>query len=157
MPTRVMCDTQVHDAVAADPQLKQVIEQRQAAGQISVSTTHIQIDQLAKIPATRDIGQAGAIAAERVGTGVFVLGHSRLSEDRLGDATLNATYTQLQKGNARHTEDAMIGATAVLEADILVTEDKTFRSRFKALGTNAQVMSVQEFATYLASLPPLAV
>jgi hypothetical protein len=152
MVIRVICDSMIHDAIAADAKLKQLVDQRQAAGHVTFKTLHVQLEELAKIPSDRDIGQANAINAERIGSSVFVLDYSRLDEDRLGTDETNSAFDAIKKGNPRHTEDAMIGATALTDADILVTNDGDFRKKFEALGTNVRVMSSEEFAIYLAGL-----
>jgi predicted nuclease of predicted toxin-antitoxin system len=51
----------------------------------------------------------------------------------------------------RHTEDAMIGATALIEAAILVTNDDRFRKKFIALSSPVKTMSSDEFFSYLSS------
>jgi hypothetical protein len=152
MVIRVICDSNIHDAIAADAKLKQLVDQCQATGRITFKITHVQLGELAEIPSDRDIGQANAINAERIGPSIFVLGHSRLDEDRLGTAETNSAFAAIQKGSPRHTEDAMIGATALTDADILVTNDGNFSKKFEALGTNVKVMSSVEFAIYLAGL-----
>jgi carbonic anhydrase/acetyltransferase-like protein (isoleucine patch superfamily) len=52
----------------------------------------------------------------------------------------------------RHTEDAMIGASALIEANILVTNDDRFRKKFIALGSAVKTMSSDELFSYLSSL-----
>ncbi len=150
MPERVICDSNIHDAVAADGHLKSLIDQCRDCGLIILKTTHVQDTELSKIPDENDIGQKGAINAERIGTAVFVLGYSRLGEDRLGG--INAAFAALQKGNPKHTEDAMIGATAFSDADILVTNDSNFRKKFEKLKANTTVMSSAEFGSWLTDL-----
>jgi predicted nucleic acid-binding protein len=149
MPLQILADTNIYDAVAADPKLKQLIEQCMAAGLIGFKITHIQFGQLEKIPANRDIGQSAAINAERTGVSVFLTDYSRAGEDRLASAETSAAFAAIQKGNPKHTEDAMIGATAIAEANILVTNDTTFRKRFEAIGSLVKVMSSAEFKAYL--------
>jgi predicted nucleic acid-binding protein len=152
MTKRVICDTNVHDAVAVDPGFKRLIERAVADGHIALSTTHVQLTELSKIPPRNDIGQASAIGANRTGTAVFVLDYSRLDEDRLGTPQTNAAFEAIRQGNPRHTEDAMIGATAFADADILVTDDTKFRKRFEALNSPVEVMSSVEFASYITHI-----
>ena len=152
MPKRIICDSNVHDAVATDAVLKRLIDCCQTMGHIVLVTTPIQITELSRIPETENIGQASAISAKRIGSAVVVLDHSGYDEDRLGSDATNAAFSALQKGNAKHTVDAMIGATALSDADILVTDDRPFGKNFKALGTQVQVMSSIEFASYLQSV-----
>jgi predicted nucleic acid-binding protein len=81
-----------------------------------------------------------------------VLDYSRLDEDRLGSAETNSAFAAIQNGNLKHTEDAMIGATALIEADIFVTNDEKFRRKFIMLKSNVKIMSFAEFSSYLSSL-----
>jgi hypothetical protein len=149
---RVMLDSHIYDAVAANPALKQKIERCQANGHITLLSTHIQAEELARIPPERDIGQASAVDTESIGTSVFVLDYSYLDVDRLGTPEADNAFSQLQINNPKHTEDAMIGATALTDADILVTNDIGFRKRFKKLGSKLRIMSGSEFENYLAGL-----
>jgi len=149
---RVILDSQIHDIVAADASLKQLIERCQSAGHITVLSTHVQGEELGKIPPHKDIGQATTVGAEQIGTSVFVLDYSYLDLDQLGTPAADAAFAQLQIGNLKHTEDAMIGTTALTDADILVTNDQKFRKGFEKLGSTVKVMSAAEFSTYLAGL-----
>jgi hypothetical protein len=88
MPIRVIIDTQIYDAVAAESTLKALIERCQRDKHIEIISTHIEAGELSQIPADRDIGQATAVKTVRVGPAVFVLGHSRLDEDRFGQRKL---------------------------------------------------------------------
>jgi hypothetical protein len=47
----------------------------------------------------------------------------------------------------------MIAATALTDADVLVTNDRRLVKKIQALGTGVKAMSSAEFATYLAKLP----
>jgi hypothetical protein len=152
MPVRIMIDTQIYDTIAIDGSRKRLIESCQRDGLIQIKSTHIEAGELSKIPAIRDIGQATAVNTERVGSGVFVLGHSRLDEDRFGTPETNSAFAAIQKGNVRHTEDAMIGATALIEVDILVTDDNKFRKKFITLNSTVKTMSSDEFFSYLSVL-----
>jgi hypothetical protein len=119
---------------------------------IGFKTTRIQLGELEKIPVNRDIGQNAAINAERTGLGVFFAGYSRVGEDQLGCADTYAAFAAIQKGNLKHTEDALIGATAIAEADIFVTNDATLRKRFEVIGSHVKVMSSAELKAYLTGL-----
>ena len=153
MVTRVMCDSMVHDAVARnDWNLKHLIEQCRAAGHVVFKTTRVQLMQLARIPVHKDIGQASAINAERIGISMFFCGLSRVGEDRLGGPAIKSAFEALRTGNPKHSPDALIGITALTDADILVTDERDFRNRFRRLCTRVQTMSSAEFAWYLASL-----
>jgi predicted nucleic acid-binding protein len=149
MIARIICDSNIHDVLAADLKLKRLVDQAQADALIDVMTTHIQFDELAAVPAERDIGQTGSLTANRILTEVFVLDHSRLGEARLGSETSNAAFMELQGNSFKNTNDAIIGATALAHTDILVTNDVRFTNRFRKLAGSVQVMSSKEFGEYL--------
>jgi hypothetical protein len=153
MVTRIMCDSMVHDAVARNAlNLKRLIGNCRAAGLIAFNTTRIQLAQLFRIPAHKNIGQANAIDAERIGMPIFFCGWSRVGEDRLGGPGIKSAFEHLRMGNPKHSADALIGITALTDADILVTDDRAFRNRFKRVSTRVQTMSSAEFASYLGGL-----
>lgn len=87
--------------------------------------------QLARIPVHEDIGRASAISAERIGISMFFCGWSRVGEDRLGGPAIKLAFEALRTGNAKHSPDALIGITALTDADVLVTDERDFRNRFK--------------------------
>jgi hypothetical protein len=46
----------------------------------------------------------------------------------------------------------MIGATALSDADIFVTNDRNFRKKFEKLNSTVQVMSADELKSFLAGI-----
>jgi hypothetical protein len=96
-----VCDSNVYDAIAADADLKELIRRCHAAGKIAFLTTRVQDAELSEIPADKNIGQAAAVDAARIGRGVFVAGYSRAGEDRLADAPLVAKFQALMRGAHR--------------------------------------------------------
>ena len=152
MPKRIMCDSNIHDAVVSDPDLKELIDQRQSEGHIVFKITHVQQTQLSKIPDARNKGQASTIEADRVGAAVVVSDHSLWDEDRFGTCETDAAFAAIQKGNPKHTADAMIGATVLSDADILVTNDRNFRKKFEKLDSTVQVMSSDQLKSFLAGI-----
>lgn len=153
MPKRIMCDSNIHDAVVSDPALKKLIDQRQTEGHIVFKTTHVQQTQLSKIPNARDEGQASAIEADLVGAAVVVLDHSRWDEDRFGTCETDAAFAAIQRRDPKHTADAMIGATALSDVDIFVTNDRDLRKKFEKLDSTVRVMTSDEFKSFLAGRP----
>jgi hypothetical protein len=156
MVETVMCDSMVHDAVAADVSLKRLIDKCLATGRIVFRTTRLQRAQLARISPENDVGQATAIDAEQIGLSIFFCGWSQVGVDRLGGPDTKAAFRALRKDNPKDSADALIGITALTHADILVTEDKRFANRFKNLKTNlkkrVKVMTVAEFTVHLRAL-----
>ena len=152
MPVRVMVDSNFYDALHADSEFKALVEKRQADGRLTILSTHVQETELAKIPQDRNVGQAQAVVAESVGASVFVLDYGMLDVDRFGTEESSDAYHRIHRGNNKNIEDAMIGATATTDADILVTNDKKFTSRFRELSGTVPVMNSVEFKDYLSSM-----
>jgi hypothetical protein len=111
--------------------------------------------ELSDIPPARDKGQATAVKRGQIKPSVFVLGRSFIGHSRLGSAETNAVYRLIQKGNPKNTADAIIGATAFIDADILVTNDGPFRKKFEKVQSRTKVMSSAEFFDYLGEHKPL--
>jgi hypothetical protein len=152
MPKKIMFDSDVHDAIAADAELKQLIVDCQRDGRIELMSTHVQADQLAQIPLDRDIGQATAVQAEQIPTSAGVWDVSRWGSAHWGTEAANIAVAKLSKNKSAHVEDGLIGATALSEADVLVTNDKRFRRRAKAAFGSFKVLSSDELKDYLKSL-----
>lgn len=100
--------------------------------------THLQVDEINKCPDEEKraklflfMGKASPVI---IPTSSFVLGRSRLGEARLGDGII---FEELKKGNIKHTEDALIGETAIKENLILVTQDKTLKNKVNSQGGKA--------------------
>lgn len=144
----------IYDRVAADPDLRALIERRQFEGRIVLQSTNIEARQLAAIPPERDVGQASIVQTEQIGTAVFVLGISVLSQDCISDKNdpASVAFDELQKRNPKHTADALIGATAHVRADILITDDSSFFARFKRLQSTVRVMKTAEFRSFLRAM-----
>jgi hypothetical protein len=110
MLARVICDSNIHDAIASDPALKQRVEQCWDTGRIAFRTTHVKIVELTKTPSHSDLGQAAAVDAKRISASALALGYSPLDEDRLGGPETDSAFAAIQNGGLRHTEDATIEA-----------------------------------------------
>jgi hypothetical protein len=150
MPDRIMFDSNAYDAIAADGAIMALIEHHRERGCIVVLETHVQADELAKIPPHKDIGQSNAVAAQRIPTTGAAWDVSKWDQAQWGSDATNRTITDLTSGNPKHIEDALIGATALDSVDILVTNDGRLRN--KLLTSKLRVMSSADFAAYLRSL-----
>ncbi len=128
---RAMADTNVFDFIAADVGLLQRVQQATAAGVLVVLTTHVQEDELAAITDLEKRVLIAQIPRTKIPTEGFVVDVSRLGEARLSEGT---TIEALRRGNwPRYTKDALIGATAQADANVLVTNDETLTKRAKSL------------------------
>lgn len=100
--------------------------------------THIQFDELCS---TKDSGRRKqllsifeSIGEREIPTESVVLNVSRLGKAKLGDGKI---LEELRKGNLKHTEDALIGETAIKNSLILITDDDTLFKRVNKLGGEA--------------------
>jgi hypothetical protein len=115
-----MVDTMVFDALDADPPGWQAVLDAVRVGELLLCTTHVQEDQLAAIPdpvrrkALQRLPRQVVPAAGGV-AGVFRTGRVRYTDDAAGDAL---------RFGSRHAQDDMIADAAVVQADVLVTEDR---------------------------------
>jgi len=106
--------------------------------------THIQPDELNKIKDKERKKKLfrffKEIIREELPTENFVLNYSKLGKARLGNGKI---LEELRKGNLKHTEDSLIGETAIKQGLILITNDRTLLNRVKAL--NGQAISIEQF------------
>jgi len=107
--------------------------------------THIQTDQVSRCPdnekramLTLNLTKLKPII---IPTESGVFGVSRLGEFKLSRD--DSKIEDLRKGNPNHTEDALIGEVAIKRGILLVTNDKTLKSRVNANGGRA--INLEEF------------
>jgi hypothetical protein len=120
-----MLDTNIYDLLVADAPTLQLVEDRVAAGRISIITTHVQVDQLIDIPDATKRQAVLSVPTVKVRTTGAMWDVSKWGEARFGDDSTNANLDQLMKGNPKHAPDALIGVTASSVADMLVTNDSS--------------------------------
>lgn len=106
--------------------------------------THIQSDQVNRCPdnekramLTLNLTKLSPILLP---TESFVLGTSRLGEAKWGDGEV---LEGLRKENQNHTEDALIGEVAIKKGILLVTNDKTLKSRVNS--NSGRAINLDEF------------
>ena len=114
------------------------------AAAIVLVTTHIQEDEIRRIPDAERVKQLLGLPVEQVPTCGLVAGYSRVGAARVSEAE---PFESLRRGNLDHTEDALIAATAQYESATLVTEDKGLIRR-----ANAQGVSVVRWVAFLERL-----
>ncbi len=106
--------------------------------------THIQIDEINKCPdedkRARLFLFKSKLSPIVIPTESFILGTSRLGEARLGDGKI---LEEIRKENLNHTEDALIGETAIKNNLLLITEDNQLKK--KVISLNGKVMDLEEF------------
>ena len=117
--------------------------------QISILTTHIQIDELSATPdiiRRKRLLECASEICEFIPTRGFVLGVSRLGMARLSNGE---EIERIRQGNLRRTQDALISATASFDANFLVTEDHSFATRVQRNLPNVQVLNFRGFVRKL--------
>jgi hypothetical protein len=142
MADRFILDSMIHDKLIDEPEILERLATLVEARSVEVLSTHVQRDQLARTPDAERAERLGAVPVKQVPTygmvaDVWRAGEARVSEDE--------PFQSLREGNLKHTEDALIAATAQYEDAILVTEDRTLKSR-----AHGQGISVMNWAAFRA-------
>lgn len=102
----------VFDLIVEDAEFIAVVSRWTEAGRLEILTTHVQEDELSRIPDPQKAGAVAGITRTVVPTGGFVLNFSRLDMGRLAAPGLIEALRGI--GNT-HTADALIAATARYE------------------------------------------
>lgn len=106
--------------------------------------THIQSDQVSRCPDNEKRAMLTLnltkLAPRLLPTESFVLGTSRLGEAKLGDGKV---LEGLRQENQNHTEDALMGEVAIKKGILLVTNDKTLKSRVNS--NSGRAINLKEF------------
>lgn len=143
-----MIDTNIFDRIVVTEAVATKLQYMVKQGLVNIITTHIQEDELTQLSDAEKRKRIASIPREVIPTSAFVLGKSRLGMARLGGNGIE----EIRQGNLRHTNNALIAATAHGYADVLVTEDKTLASRVRAKQFNVAVWDYQQFFQYIMSL-----
>lgn len=122
---RIMLDTMIYDAIVANPETIDLIRSITTNRKCEILTTHIQEDQLAEIPGDEKRRATLSIPTKKVPTSGAVWDLSKWDECTWASTETGTSIEILTKGNPKHAADALIGATSISVADVLVTMDKT--------------------------------
>jgi hypothetical protein len=145
MMLRIMLDTMVHD-------FRSLIDRAIEQCCIELVRTSVQKTQLLGIKDTVKRSAALSIPGRQVATYGFIPGWAVPGEARPADCGDKVRLGAIQKGNPRHAPDALIGATAEMEADVLVTDDKRLTRRIQESGSCSQVWKSEDFEKYMKTL-----
>jgi len=171
MSKNIMFDTNIFDKILDEEISLDLIEKGTEKG-FCYFLTHIQRDEIEAIEKPEKLERKKKLLGllgefkEEVSTESFVLGTSRLGKAKLTKtATESAVWgvsrwgeskwtdekttliDHLRKGNLKHTEDALIGETAIKNGFILVSHDDRLRNLVKELGGTA--LSIEDFKELL--------
>ncbi len=145
---KFMLDTNIFDLIIDSDMVTNKVCGLVQQGLMKIVTTHIQEDELGKIPDVAKRKKVALVPREIIDTSGFVWGASRYDMARFGGEGID----EIRQGNPRHTEDALIAATAEGQADVLVTEDATLGRRVRSQGFKVEVWSYQRFSQHIESL-----
>jgi predicted nucleic acid-binding protein len=126
-----MLDTNVYDLIVARPGFAERLNAAAETGALSILRTRVQDEEIARIS---DAARRAAMRKVR----------SRVIP------TSESAWAGLPRGRAP-SEDALIAATAVESADILVTEDKQLRA---LVAGRIEAWRFAELVAYVDSLVP---
>jgi hypothetical protein len=132
---RIMLDSNVHDLIVADQQLKEAVLKRIADGRLKLIGSHVQRDELslAPLPKRNELLAIYELSDVAQTTGA-VWDVSRWDQSTYGSDEVNTLIDALMCGNPKHAEDALIAATAAGEADLLVTNETRLASKIQRAG-----------------------
>ncbi len=143
---RAMIDSMIFDRIAGTPGMSEHIETLITAGDLTILTTHLQEDELAKIPDDAKREAIARLPREQIPTYGMALDDSRLDMARLSEGE---GIEEIRRGNVKNTEDSLIAATADVDADILVTEDSTFTKRAGVAFPKLKVWKFEHFCDWI--------
>jgi len=152
MPKKLMLDTNIYDRIIARRGFTERLNQAVVAGHIEILRTHIQDDEIARIPNAARQAEMRKVRARKIATNGAAWGVSRWGDASWGGAG-SVRFGDIAKGNPIHAEDALIAMTAEAEADVLVTEDRAMEARVKAKSRHLDVWRFAQLVEFVEALP----
>jgi len=153
MPLRIMLDSMIYDEIVAKEGFSRLLEDVVKCGHVVILNTHIQDDQLSEIRKECKREAVAKVPGHKIPTSAAIWGVSKWDEACWGDGAGDIKISDVQRGNPKHSEDALIAVTAASHADVLVTHDTRFSSRVGATNSKLKVWNFQEFCSFINSLP----
>lgn len=132
--------------------MTEVLAALHQSGQIEILITHIQEDELSRIPNKTKRELVMKVPGNRVSTEGAIWNVSRYGEATFGSGGGDLKIEDIQKGNPSHSEDALIATTAAAKADILVTDEGTLPKRIRTSGSKVKVWDFLEFQKYISNI-----
>lgn len=136
-------DTNAYDPLVASDEIEAVITRACHDGAIELLMTHIQYDELMAIPDVEKRRRTLSLPVVIVLTYGVVIGVSKIGLACVGES---GKIEAIRNGSLRHTNDALIAATAGYERATLVTNERRLRNFATREGLN--VWSSAQFVTY---------
>lgn len=148
-----MLDSNVYDRIVEREGFCELLKRAIQLGHIDIVQTHIQEGELANIPDAEKRIAVLAVPGRKVATRGAVWDISRWGRARWGDGGDYVKLDCISKGKAKDIKDALIAATADMEADIFITEEVgKFPNRIRATGTPLKVWKFDELVAYVEKL-----
>ena len=148
-----MLDTQIYDLVITTPNFIERLNRLSEEGKITILCTHIQNDELSKIPDANKYAEIAKIKRTQVTTAGAVYGFSKYDASTYGNGSLGGiSIDQIRSTSKGHTKDALIATTAARDADVLVTEDDRLSKKFVLNSTSCELWSFEKFKTFVLGL-----
>ena len=146
---RALLDTMIFDEIVADQSLKADVLKVVGFGEVVILSTHLQEDQIGRIPDQTMRDEISVIPRTVIATGAAVWDHSNWDEAKFDEGIGPATVDDVFRGNPRDIPDALVAAT-LSDADVLVTEDKDLRKRVE-VKARGRVWSFEQFSAFVKS------
>ena len=146
---RALLDTMIFDEIVADQSLKADVLKVVGFGEVVILSTHLQEDQIGRIPDQTMRDEISVIPRTVIATGAAVWDHSNWDEAKFDEGIGPATVEDAFRGNPRDIPDALVAAT-LSDADVLVTEDKDLRERVE-VKARGRVWSFEQFSAFVKS------
>lgn len=147
---KIMLDTQIYDWIIDTPEMVERLNRLSREGKVRILCTHIQEDELVRIPDEKKRAAVASIIKEKVPTSGGVFNVSKWNEFSWGDGSPGGfSIDDVRSPSKGHTEDALIATTAVRDADVLVTEDRRLANRMQTLSARCQIWRFDELKKYV--------
>lgn len=152
MPLRIMLDTNAHDSIIIRSDLLRIVARAIGDGVIDVVRISVQEFELSQIEDQEKRNTALAVPGRKVATYGIIPDWFVPGEARPADGGRKIKLKVMHNGNPKYAADALIAATAEMEADVMVTNEKRLPERIARTGTELRVWSFYEFEQFLKSL-----
>jgi hypothetical protein len=127
---KLMLDTNCYDQVIKIPGFLINMNSLTQAGKIEILSTHVQEDELNRIPDLKKRAAVLSIPRKLISTSGAIYDISKYGQARYGSGKIyNVDLGTVKRGNPNNAEDALIALTAAHEVDVFVTEDVRLRKR----------------------------
>lgn len=125
-----LLDSNAYDQLEADSEALRALKSACMTGRIELLMTHVQWDELGRIPDVERRDRIANIPFVVVATYGMILGVSRVGLARVGEA---GPIETARNGSLKHDHDALLASTAQHEGATLVTVDRRLTARAQVL------------------------